>query len=390
VPPRKLQPGVPRDLDTVCLKCLAKEPHKRYASAADLADDLRRHLEGRAVAARRATWAERAWRWARRNPRDAALAASGLLALLLLAGGFWLWHIRAQEERVHQALTALNEAVRLHEEARSGGDPAKWAEARDLAWRAEELLAQGSGRPDLADGARSLLQQIVEGEGNSRLRGHVDQIQLARRHASRREWGQAADCYAQALKLLPGDDGDVWFEYAAVLLLSGDPDGYRRACAHMVERYGKAPLLRSYHVARACTLAPDSVKDLTGVAALAEEELSPEQFWSLTERGALCYRAGAFQEAVPLLERSRKAEYRQGRAVLNWLWLALAKYRLGKTEEARRWLDKAAKWLDQLKDGMTASSEGTLGLHLHNWLEAHVLRREAEGCLGTPPAADGH
>jgi hypothetical protein len=158
----------------------------------------------------------------------------------------------------------------------------------------------------------------------------------------------------------------------------------------MVERYGKAPLLRSYHVARACTLAPDSVKDLTGVAALAEEELSPEQFWSLTERGALCYRAGAFQEAVPLLERSRKAEYRQGRAVLNWLWLALAKYRLGKTEEARGWLDKAAKWLDQLKDGMTATSEGTWGLHLHNWLEAHVLRREAEGCLGTPPAADGH
>jgi tetratricopeptide (TPR) repeat protein len=340
------------------------------------------------VAARRASWAERAWRWARRHPRDAVLATSALLALLLLAGGFWLWHIRAQEERLQQGLMALSQAVRLHEEARSGGDPARWAEARDLAWRAEELLAQGSGRPELADEARSLLRRIAEGEGNSRLRAHIDEIQRARTHAGRREWARAVDSYTRALKLLPGDDGEFWFEYAAVRLLSGDRDGYRRACAHMVERFGKEPpqYLRAYHVARACTLAPDSVQDLTRVADLAEKELmeSAKGFWSLTEQGALRCRAGAFQEAVPLLKESLRVEFKQGRAVLNWLWLALAEHRLGDAEEARRSLDRAAKWLDLQKDGFSAEPQG---LDLHNWLEAHVLRREAEALLGGRPAA---
>jgi len=64
--------------------------------------------------------------------------------------------------------------------------------------------------------------------------------------------------------------------------------------------------------------------------------------------------------------------------VLNWLWLALAHQRLGKSEEARRWLGKAQAWLDRYRDGMPDRADQEFGLHLHNWLEAHVLRREAE------------
>jgi hypothetical protein len=67
--------------------------------------------------------------------------------------------------------------------------------------------------------------------------------------------------------------------------------------------------------------------------------------------------------------------------VLNWLWLALAHQRLGEAEEARRWLGKATVWLDQYRDGMPARGEAEVGLHLHNWLEAHVLRREAESLI---------
>ena len=69
--------------------------------------------------------------------------------------------------------------------------------------------------------------------------------------------------------------------------------------------------------------------------------------------------------------------------MLNWLWLALAnpQRRVGKPEEARRWLDKARTWLDQYHEGMPARAEEELGLHLHNWLEAHVLRLEAEGVV---------
>jgi tetratricopeptide (TPR) repeat protein len=208
----------------------------------------------------------------------------------------------------------------------------------------------------------------------------ADPLGQGRMHAAQRQWAPAADCYARALRRDPTDDGHFWFEYAALLLLSGDRPGYARACAHMIEACGKAGGPRAYHVARACTLAPDAVPDASLPGGLAEKELqaSARAFWSLTEQGALHCRAGRFPQAVALFEQSLRADPATGKAVLNWLWLALAQQHLGKSEEARRWLDKATAWLDQYRDGMPARAEEELGLHLHNWLEANVLRREAE------------
>jgi tetratricopeptide (TPR) repeat protein len=185
------------------------------------------------------------------------------------------------------------------------------------------------------------------------------------------------------LKRGPIDDGHFWFEYAALLLLSGDRAGYVKTCAHLIERCGKASDLRAYHVARACTLAPDAVAEASLPGRLAEQELqaSAREFWSLTEQGALAYRAGRFQQAVAFFEQSLRADPKLGRAVLNWLWLALANQHLGKAEEARRWLVKAQAWLDRYGDGIPARAEEEFGLHFHNWLEAHVLRREAEALL---------
>src|SRR5579883_3240845 len=90
-PPRKLDPRIPRDLETVVLKCLAKEPAERYPSAEAVADDLRRFLADRPIRARRSTVAEQVWRWCRRNPAWAAMmAVVCILILVIVVGGTWM------------------------------------------------------------------------------------------------------------------------------------------------------------------------------------------------------------------------------------------------------------------------------------------------------------
>ena len=81
--PRRLNGSVPRDLETICLKCLEKETGKRYRTAKGLADDLNRFREGKAIAARPITQTERAWRWCGRNPVVASLLAAVTLSLIL-------------------------------------------------------------------------------------------------------------------------------------------------------------------------------------------------------------------------------------------------------------------------------------------------------------------
>jgi tetratricopeptide (TPR) repeat protein/predicted Ser/Thr protein kinase len=282
-----------------------------------------------------------------------------------------------------QALGWMRAYLELAIKLQERGERAGWSPA---SWQTDSAMARVRNPAELAKLPAAEREQWQLLWADVAAQVAADPLAQGRAHAARREWAKAADAYTRALKHSPTDDGHFWFEYAAVLLLSGDRPGYLKACAHLVDRCGKDKGPRSYHVARACTLAPDSVADMSLPGRLAEKELQgSREFWSLTEQGALAYRAGRFQEAVPLFEQSLRANPSAGASVVNRLWLVLAHQRLGKAEEARRWLGKAQAWLDQYKDGMPTDAELAVGLHPHNWLEAHVLRREAETVLATMP-----
>jgi eukaryotic-like serine/threonine-protein kinase len=117
VPAIRLQPKTPRDLDTICLKCLEKDPAKRYPAANELADDLQRFLTGMPVRARRASSLSRAVRWSRRKPAAAALLAVSVLAVIVFLGASQAYNrvIKAERDRAEQnfrvALGAIDEML---------------------------------------------------------------------------------------------------------------------------------------------------------------------------------------------------------------------------------------------------------------------------------------
>jgi tRNA A-37 threonylcarbamoyl transferase component Bud32 len=102
LPPRRRDPSLPRDLETICLKAMAKAPAERYQSARDFAADLRRFLKGEPIQARRVSLLERAIKWSRRRP---AATAAGAAALLLLAAAVWLWQQETESRPANEAAT---------------------------------------------------------------------------------------------------------------------------------------------------------------------------------------------------------------------------------------------------------------------------------------------
>ncbi len=102
-PPRAVNPAIPRDLETIVLKAMAREPRARYATARELADDLQAFLDDRPIRARRTTALYRGWRWCRRNPSVAALAASTLLAVSLAAVLGWVGYAQTTKALTGEA-----------------------------------------------------------------------------------------------------------------------------------------------------------------------------------------------------------------------------------------------------------------------------------------------
>jgi len=158
VSPRLLNPTVPRDLETICLKCLEKEARRRYTTAQELADELGRFLEHKPILARPLGPTGKVWRWCRRKPVVAGLAAALLGACLLGLGGvLWQWQ-RAERH-----------AQRETQQRRRVEDQTRLAEARELQARKNEYiadmnLAQHALAMNNLGRSRALLEKYLPGQ----------------------------------------------------------------------------------------------------------------------------------------------------------------------------------------------------------------------------------
>jgi serine/threonine protein kinase/thioredoxin-like negative regulator of GroEL len=164
--PRLVNPRVPRDLETICLKCLEKEPATRYETAVALAGDLERFCAGQPICARPAGLTNRAWRWTRRNP-GLAVSATVSFVLIIITAMFFTGSLKvppspAAKTEVEQRGTADQEAQNLYQRARTlfyGNQDIVKTGQEDM-WNAVTLLESAIARDPKFTQAYCLLSKV--------------------------------------------------------------------------------------------------------------------------------------------------------------------------------------------------------------------------------------
>jgi WD40 repeat protein/ubiquitin-protein ligase len=248
------------------------------------------------------------------------------------------------------------------------------------------LLATAGG-----DGSVRLWRLIEPGTAAAALRQPFptspEHELLARRGKHAMFQGRPKDAvadFAKAVELRP-DSADYWNSLTVSMLAAGDCDGYRRTCARMLERLGKAQRAAVFY--RSVVL-PDTFADSGQLLALAEG-LGPR------ELGAANYRAGKYTEALRCFEESGK-HYVQ--IAWDWLFMAMAHQHLGHAKEARQYLDRATSWIEKANRKWPSmawyeDSWHYVGPDSWYWsgdlIEVDTLRREAETLINPlPPRPD--
>ena len=378
VAPRRLQPRLPRDLETVCLKCLHKEPQRRYGSAAALAEDLRRFGAGEPIRARPVGVVERAWRWCRREPAlstlAAALAAAVVVGFLGVATQWWRAEEHLGEVRHQRALLEADfrrevAARRAVEEAHAREQQARGraqrrfqlgmeavdgyaALAREDELRMDPRL-EGLRRKLLGSALRfyAELQRSLEADPTPQARSQLAEafVQLGTIHEEIGARRESLSAYQRALAIQEA-------------LGAEDPADHRPRAASVRSYRAIGVILRDLGLldeavgalARGVAIAEDLVRDHPADLTYREDLA-----WCLDNLGSVQVRRGRPDEAVRVQERTlaiRAALARDDPTSIrfrrNLAWshtgLAAALDASGRTAEAFRHLAQAMKGHEEL------------------------------------------
>jgi serine/threonine protein kinase/tetratricopeptide (TPR) repeat protein len=388
--PRRVVPKIPRDLETIVLKAIAREPSARFAAAGQMADDLRRFLSDQPIQARRVWLWERTWRWCLRNPAVAGLSALTLLVFLIgLSGVVWKWR-EAEQARFDERL-ARESADAEAEKVRQGALRLKEANALlDLG----QVCVQNRRWDDAGTTFSKAIQLRPDHVRAWEDRGHLLFARLGL-------WELTADDLAAAFDLQPPSVAGRWWSHALLRAYVGDTDGYRRVGAEMQKRFGRtySPLY-SADLVRTLALIPSARGIDETIVNLAESVASnhtDEGVFSYVVALAKC-RAGDHAEAIKRCHDSLQATPPWSARALNYPILAIAHHELGQDAEARDAMDQLAgvvnDWTQQMYQhgpDRWVTSLGATGywpVSCWDWLECQHYDREARRRLSMETVED--
>jgi serine/threonine-protein kinase len=405
VAPSRLVPNVPRDLETICLKCLSKEPERRYLTAAELAEELRNFLDDKPIKARPISRLARAVRWCRRNPRDAVLL--GILTLLpfILAFGasFSAYRISRERDRAEEQKGIAEQQKRIaernEEQAKVNAEEARRAQAEatkqanhalntiyDVVTKAEENLRpraeMGGLRKELLELAMKNLDQIAVDATNSKLADRTMGVALQRMGNFYEQMGntekgieayrRSLEIFSRLMQIQPEEDWNpfnlaVSYDHLGETGREVEPDPQK-----LFDLYGRAQELRRRLVEdiqrpeptrfqRKYAMAVSSIK----LAALAMEVGDPD-LARIKATEALHVSESLGQDLPPETNaKDRRPKELQQRLVLasSYYFLARANQRLGNEVEARTRFQQSVDQLEPITraDPTNAYTQQELG-----------------------------
>jgi serine/threonine protein kinase len=375
-PPRRLNPSIARDLETVVLKAMDKEPSARYGSARELASDLRRFLTNQPVRARRPSVLHRAVKWSHRH-RSVVVTAASALVLGLVASTVLLWEAKRRDDAsiaaiqkvryqerlaLENALGAIDQVTRALVENRENQSGAGLND--DARRPIPFMIAFSDCIPKLFaedDKMQEVVAKALRQSGRSRLiLGNV---------RGREDYRRAIQIYEEIAARFPER---IWLrtglietlrEYASMLAEPVDSAEAESSIHRAVDvadtlignRSAALPCFRkeligpfsglAWNLVSQAPLRPGDVSSAVRIARQAVDWDSerPNSWRSL---GMACYRSGDWQSAAASLRRAMDLD--NGGNAADWFLMAAIDHHLGNDVDARRWYDRAISWLKQV------------------------------------------